>query len=208
MKKIFLFVFVLLTVTCFGQSEKTSFPFNFGIELDGKLTKADPNTRFDTPTGVVYVGAFTELHLNNHFSGKIKAGLNNTYLHQDNFTTWRTATKDPVSYPEVTKITQTLEISLEPRLYFFSTEQSRKVNLFFALPVMFETKSFGEQEYIFRSKFMIVPSLGCRYDFTGHWGIEASGGLGWRKYRKYKYSNSMVSSEMEYGLSVGIRYSF
>ncbi|MDR0394838.1 MAG: hypothetical protein LBH77_06740, partial [Tannerella sp.] len=55
--------------------------FKFGIELDGKLKKVDSGTLLDSPTGVVRLGAFTELNLTRHFSGKLKAGLNNTYIH-------------------------------------------------------------------------------------------------------------------------------
>ncbi|MDR0430144.1 MAG: hypothetical protein LBH58_06665, partial [Tannerellaceae bacterium] len=174
--------------------------FKFGIELDGKLKKVDSGTLLDSPTGVVRLGAFTELNLTRHFSGKLKAGLNNTYIHQDAI---HYVTGD--HYQAITKVTQSLEFSLEPVFYFFSTEQSRKINPFISLPVMFETKSLGEK-YIYQTKFMIVPTLGCRYDFNRHWGIEASGGLGWRKYGKYKIKQK--SSEMEYSLSMGIRYSF
>ena len=197
-KRLVIFIQIFfLPVTIFAQQDKT---FKFGIELDGNLKKADANTSLDSPTGVVQLGVFAELSLTNHFSGKIKTGLNNTYLHQDasNFDFGE-------QYQELTKFTQSLEFSLEPIYYFFSKEQFRKLNLFVSIPLMFETKSLGDK-YIFRTKFMIVPTLGCRYDFNNHWGIEASGGLGWRKYGNYKIS--MTSSEMEYLLSMGIRYTF
>lgn len=202
-KNILFILMLVVSMAVYAQQDKS---LKFGIELDGKLKKGDPYAYADSPTGAVYVGAFAELHLTGHFSGKLNAGLNNTYLHQDEYDVINGQTGDVVSFPAMTKATQTLEISVEPRYYFFSTEQSRKVNLFAALPVMFETKSLGKQDYIFRSKLMIVPTLGCRYDFTGHWGIEASGGLGWNKYGKYMYS--LKSSAMGYGLSVGIRYTF
>jgi len=202
---IFLTIEILVSITTFGQQ---GLPLKFGIDLDGKLKKTDPNKYYDSPTGVVYVGAFAEYFVTNHFSGKLKAGLNNTYLHQDYVSFLNGGTGELMTYSETTKVTQTMEIGLEPRFYFFSTEQSRKGNLFAALPVMYETKTLGENKYIFRSKFMIVPTLGVCYNFTGHWGIEAIGGLGWRKYGKYKSSQGMTSSEVEYGLTVGIRYCF
>jgi hypothetical protein len=201
-KLIYISLLVIVSITVFGQQ---SMPLKFGIELDGKLKKAESNTLYDSPTGVANFGVFAELHLTNHFSGKLKAGLNNTYIHQDEYSVIG-YTGEPLSFPEITKITQTLEISLEPRFYFFSTEPARKINLYAALPVAFESKSIGKTEYVFRTKLMIVPTIGCRYDFTTHWGIEANGGLGWRKYGKYKYS--MDSSVLEYGLSIGIRYTF
>jgi hypothetical protein len=197
-KNVILFLLVFVSIAAFGQQDKS---FKFAIELDGKLKKADANTYFDSPIGVARFGSFAEFRLTNHFSGKLKIGLNNTYLHQDAIDY-----ESGDNIPEMTKIVQSLDIGLEPVFYFLSTELSRKVNLFVALPIMFETKSIGDKKYIFRTKFTIVPSLGFRYDFTKHWGIEASSGLGLRKYGKYKYS--MKSSEMEYGLSVGVRYSF
>ena len=196
---------IVVSITTFGQQGK---PLNFGIELDGKLTKAESNTYFDSPTGAVYAGIFGELYLTHHFSGKLRAGINNTYVHQDALSGigW---TGEPFSYPALSKVTQTFNISLEPRYYFFSTEQSRKINLYAALPVTFETKSLNDTKYIFRTKLLVVPTLGIRYDFAKHWGIEAGGGLGWRRYgSRDDYKTGVTLSEVEYGLSVGIRYSF
>ena len=210
MKKVFLFSFLLLAAACFGQSKKMSLPLEFGIELDGKLKKIDPNTSFDSPTGVAYVGVFAELHLTNHLSGKLKVGLNNTYYHDDWVGIYQVSDNGYVSdgtFTSKTWIKQTFGISLEPRFYFFSTESMRKINFYAALPVGFEsapswTMNFG---YV-RSELIILPSFGCRYDFTKHWGIETSGGLGWGRYYG-KYNDSWVSG-MKYGLSVGIRYAF
>ena len=57
------------------------------------------------------------------------------------------------------------------------------------------------------TKLMIIPSLGLRYDFTEHWEIEAGGGWGWRKYGKSK-NYFGITSEEEYSLSAGLRYTF
>ena len=194
--------------TTFGQQGK---PLKFGIELDGKLKKVEPNASYDSPTGAVYVGMFAELFVTNHFSGKLKAGMNNTYYHEDEYTI-TIKDQDPYVSPEISKVKQTLGISFEPRFYFFSTEQLRKINPYVALPVVFESAPIGKT-YPFsavRSELMIVPALGFRYDFTGNWGIEASGGLGWGRYfQKYDSLNpSLRKQEMEYSLSVGLRYTF
>lgn len=198
-KCILLFIlFVAISITTNAQQNKS---FKFGFELDGKMKKVDSGTQFDSPIGVARFGAFGELSLSNHFSGRLKAGLNNMYLHQDaiDFASGE-------HFKELNVFTQSIEISLEPVYYFFSTEQFRKVNIFASLPIIFETKSLGK-DYIFRTKFSFVPTIGCRYDFTEHWGVEASGGLGWRKYGKYEIS-SLKSSEMEYSLSIGLKYTF
>ena len=86
------------------------------------------------------------------------------------------------------------------------------MNLYIALPVVFESAPSWKNQKWFsyvRPELMIVPSLGYRYDFTKHWGIEASGGLGWGRYFRpdSKYSNMRIQ-EMEYSLSVGTRYTF
>ena len=210
MKKVFLFAFVLFTVTCFGQSKNMSLPLQFGIELDGKLKKIDPNSTFDSPTGVAYIGLFAELHLTNHFSGKLRVGLNNTYYHDDWVRKFYDSGYGYVSdgdFTSKTWIKQTLGISLEPRFYFFSTESMRKINFYAALPVMFESAPSWTVNFTYiRSELIILPSFGCHYDFTNRWGIEASGGLGWGRYYG-KYNDSWVSG-MKYGLSVGIRYAF
>jgi len=211
-KKIILLMFVL-SIAAFGQQSR---PLKWGIELDGKSRWAEDFRPYAfrssvSQTGLVSVGAFAEYHLSGHFSGKLKAGLNNTYIHQPatsgdvyNVITGET---EFISLPEYTKIPQTLEFSLEPRYYFFSTKQSHKVNIFFAVPIMFETKSFEKAKYIFRTKLMIIPSLGLCYDFTEHWGIEAGGGWGWRKYGKSNLYGGSTSEE-EYSLSAGLRYTF
>ncbi|MDR2146308.1 MAG: hypothetical protein LBE91_07615 [Tannerella sp.] len=210
-----IFLMALLAVTVFGQQDK---PLKWGIELDGRLRWADDFRPYAfaygsgvSSTGLGYVGAFAEYRLSGHFSGKLRAGLNNTYMHQPatsgdgyNVTTGET---EFISLPEYTKIPQTLEFGFEPRYYLFSTKQPRKINVFFAVPVMFETKSFEKAKYIFQTKLMIIPSLGLRYDFNEHWGMEAGGGWGWRKYGKSKNHFGITSYE-EYSLSAGIRYTF
>jgi hypothetical protein len=202
-KTVCIFAMIVVSMATFAQQ---GMPLKIGLEIDGRLRKAEANTMYDSPTGVARVGAFAELHLTKRFSGKLNTRLNNTYIHQDEYIANYWGTGETQTFPEISKVTQTLEIGFEPRFYFFPTEESRKVNLYVALPVMFESKSIGKTEYIFRTKLMIVPSLGCRYDFTKHWGIEASGGLGWRKYGKYRYSAD--SSELEYGVFFGLRYTF
>lgn len=57
-KKTLLLLLLLFSTTVFAQQDKS---LKFGIELDGKLKKADLNTHFDSPTGVVSLGAFAEL---------------------------------------------------------------------------------------------------------------------------------------------------
>ena len=205
---------VVVSTTVFGQQDM---PLKFGIELDGKLKKVDPGTGYDSPTGAVHVGMFAELHLTNHISGKLSAGLNNTYYNRDAYTVryYETGESDrhyetgeSESHPAITKVKQTLGISLEPRFYFFSTEQFQKINIYAAVPVTFESIPFRRGSgYEIRSELMILPSLGCRYDFNKNWGIEASGGLGWARYFK-KYTNILKMQEMTYGLNVGIRYTF
>jgi len=201
-KSICFLIMVGVSISTFAQQ---GMPLKYGIEIDGKLKKAEANTHYDSPTGVARVGAFAELHLTKLLSVKLKAGLNNTYIHQDEISAVYWQTGETYTFPEISKITQTLEISFEPRIYFFSTRPARKANLYAALPVAFESRSIGKTKYLFRTKVMIVPTLGCRFDFTKHWGLEVNGGLGKRKYEKRKY---MDSSELEYGLSLGIKYTF
>ena len=200
-KYLIAYLFGFVSIVAFSQQDS---PLKFGFELDGKLKKVDPNTSYLSPTGAAYVGAFAEFKIANHFSSKLRVGMNNTYYHENERTTSEFET-----LPGISTVKQTLGVSLEPRYYFFPTEEKRRVNIYAALPALFETapawneKNFSEV----RSELTIIPSLGCRYDFTRHWGIEASIGLGWGKYFT-KNNNPIKKQEMTYGLSVGVRYEF
>ena len=220
MKNIYLLSMLIVSISAFCQQ---SIPLKFGIELDGKLKKIDPNTQFDSPTGAAYIGMFAELHVSNHFSGKVRVGLNNTYYHNKYVLILDSEYEYECGYgygegygcyyggPFTSKtwIKPTLQIGFEPRLYFFSTERLRKTNFFAAIPVMFDFAPSWTVDFAYvRSELIILPSLGCRYDFTKHWGIEASGGLGWGRYYGKFNNNPIKKQEMEYGLSVGMRYTF
>ena len=205
MKKILLFLSIISSFAAFGQSNMA---FKFGVELDGKLKKLDPGNSYDSPTVVPYVGVFAELHFFNHFSGKLRTGLNNTYYRMDGpvYTDFETGAS--IKIPDEKRIQQTFVVSIEPRFYFFSTAHYRKVNFYAALPVTFETAPIswnGNNTPVVRPELMMLPSFGFRYDFNKHWGIEASGGLG---LGKYYYNRRVVKQEMTYGLSAGLRYSF
>jgi hypothetical protein len=209
-KRIFAVSFLLLSsiaLVSFAQDR----PFRFGIEMDGKLKKIDPSTIYDSPTGNAYIGVFAEYHVTNHFSGKFGIGLNNTYIHQGELVDFPLLGGGTGTIPAITKIKQTLGLSLEPRFYLFSTERSQGVNLFFALPVAFESAPSSTQYtsmLMIRPELKILPSLGFRYDFNKHWAVEASGGLGWIKYFKRGRGEQLPSSQMGYTLSTGIRYTF
>jgi len=206
--KIKLFFTSVILLIGFRTLSQNITPFTFGFELDFKLKKIDPNTRFDSPTGAAYVGMFAEFHVTNHFSSKLRVGMNNIYFAIDESIV-RYENGESEIFPGLTTVKQTLGISLEPRFYFFSTEQLRKINFYAALPVGYESTPFrvGVGFSYVRPEFMIVPTLGCNYKLAKHWEIEASGGLGFGQYYM-KQNNPIVKQQMEYGLSAGIRYIF
>ena len=87
----------------------------------------------------------------------------------------------------------------------------RKVNIYAALPITFETAPIfwnGNNTAIVRPELMILPSFGCRYGLNKHWGIEASGELGLGRYYKSQIIGPIPKQEITYGLSVGLRYTF
>jgi hypothetical protein len=195
----------IIGLAAFAQNR----PFRFGIEVEGKLKKMDPGGLYDSPTGSAYTGIFAEYHVTNHFSGKFGIGLNNTYFHQEKIVVFPIEGEPKFTSPGITRIKQTLGFSLEPRFYLFSTERSKGVNLFAALPVTFESapsETVGAS--VIRSELKILPSLGFRYDFNRHWEVEASGGLGWIKYFNSDFIKLLPPSEIGYTLSAGIRYTF
>jgi hypothetical protein len=61
MKKtgICIFFVTAVSIAALGQQGK---PLKFGVELDGRLTKAESQTIYDSPTGAAYVGMFGELN--------------------------------------------------------------------------------------------------------------------------------------------------
>jgi hypothetical protein len=205
-KIVLIFTMTLVALVSFGQDKN----FEFGIEAGGNMKRVDPAAvHYDSPTGSAYIGAFAEYHLNGHWAGKLGIRLNNTYLHRDK------SVDNPDGYseaesPEVTRIKQTLHIGIEPRFYFFSTESSRKTNFYAALPITYETAPSrkGYDPFV-HPELSILPTLGFRYDINRHWAVEAGGALGLVNYlsRKPFYSQKPVS-EIGYGLSAGIRYSF
>ena len=209
MKKTFiLFLSIIFSFAVFGQSDMA---FQFGVELDGKLKKLDPGNSYHSPTVVPYVGVFAELHFSNHFSGKLRAGLNNTYYRIDGWDYTNFETGESITWSGEKRVQQTLVVSIEPRFYFFSTEHYRKVNFYAALPVAFETAPIswnGNNTPIVRPELMILPSFGCRYDFNKHWGIEAGGGLGLARYYRPRIIGPIPKQKMTYGLSAGLRYTF
>jgi hypothetical protein len=196
----------LIALASFGQDK----PLGFGIETGGNLKRVDPvAVRYDSPTGSAYIGAFAEYHLSGHLAGKLGIGLNNTYMHRDKSEANPNGGYSEIEYPEVTRIKQTLRISLEPRFYFFSTESSRKANFYAALPITYETApSFKGYEAVVRPELSILPTIGFRYDINRRWAIEAGGALGLVNYLPRKPLLRTPVSKIGYGLSVGIHYSF
>jgi hypothetical protein len=208
MKKIVLLLSIISSFAAFGQSDMA---FKFGVELDGKFKKLDPGSSYNSPTVVPYVGVFAELRFSSHFSGKLRAGLNNTYYRRDGHDYTDPVTGDIRTIPDEKRVQQTLGVSIEPRFYLFSMAQYRKINFYAALPVTFETAPIswnGNNTAMVRSELMILPSLGCRYDFNKHWGIEASGGLGLGRYFDKPQITPIRNQEMTYGLSAGLWYTF
>jgi len=206
---IFTIMFIVVSTTVFGQQ---GLPLKYGIELDGKLKKMDPERAYDSPTGVASVGVFAEYFVTNHFSGKLKVEMNSTYYHRDDISITFPTMEETFFYPGMTAVKQTLGISFEPRIYFFSREELRKINLYVALPIVYEPTPASRKEKDFfyvRSELMIVPTFGIRYDFNKHWGIEASGMFGWGKYYNRDYDKPPTKNKVfEYGLSLGVRYAF
>jgi hypothetical protein len=206
-----IFLMAVIALTTFAQQEK---PLKLGIELDGKLSNLPQiNAYLDQPTGAAYLGAFAEYHLTNHFSGKLKVGLNNIFAHQ--LETSIGSVDGSVTLPDKKANTQTLEAGIEPRFYVFSTERFRKTNFFVAVPVMFESKSLGKEKWLFQTKIKVAPTLGFRYDFSPNWGIEVNAGGVWKKYSKGDYTrlDGVIeryngSTQWDYNLSLGVRYTF
>ena len=165
--------------------------------------------RFDSPAANAYIGAFAEYRLNGHWAGKLGIGLSNTYMHRDKSEVNPDGGYSGIDYPKVARITQTLRLSFEPRVYFFSTESPRKANLYAALPVAYETApSFNGYEPLVRPELSILPTLGFRYNVGKRWAVEAEGALGLVRYLPRKPFLRTPVSKTGYGLSVGIQYSF
>jgi len=200
-----LFLIVLIFVACISAYAQQGMPLKIGAELDGKMKKVDPGTGYNSPTGAGIIGMFAELHISDYFSGKVSVGLNNTY-YSDSYT-GQGISGEKARPKASSEVKQSFRVSLEPRYYFFSTERSKKTNVFASIPVSFESAPFHRSGYDTRPELMILPSLGFRYDFAKHFGIEVSGGLGWARYLK-QYTNIVKIQEMTYGINAGIRYTF
>jgi hypothetical protein len=183
----------------------------FGIEAGGKTKKMDVASIFDKSTFASQIGAYMKLPFSDQFYARLSVGLNQNYAHRTGVKgniveSSGTIINDTLMYPSESFILHTFSISVEPRYNILFNEEATSA-LYLAIPITFETASINKCIHPIRPEFKITPSLGYRYEFGEHWGVEGNAGLGWTKYINMNNS-SFDDRTWSYDLSVRLGYKF
>ena len=193
---LYFLLFIFIPLTSISSQENKS---RFGAEVDIIPWYFDTFSR-QTPMFTVsgFIGGYYEHFFSNSFSLKTTAGIHNaTYKWFENST---------YGGKKVRSWQTTLELKVEPRLYFWDNQQ-KCGNLFAGLPLSIETGSFQNNPYktIFQTPTIrAIPILGYQYYFTNHFFVEANAGLGWRHDRYPTQS----SNDLDYLLGLRLGLSF
>lgn len=203
MKKISLTL--LMAFMCIGSSFSQSKSTKSGFELEAAPFKMDNFSEKNSFSLSGYIGFYSEVGFTKQFTTKFSAGLNNIYFQKYSPVPNSIHSANSQGYnggvPTEGDFMNTLQLTIEPRFYLFSSEKSWG-NCYAALPVAIETAPLKN---ISRGnvKMTVIPSIGYKYNLSSHWAIEANTGLGWGKILQ-KESSSLF----EYALQARIRYAF
>jgi hypothetical protein len=203
-------VLLFINASAFSQTQ-TQTP-EFGVELSASLKQFDVNSSYDTPAFSNYLGFYTQFPLSNHFSIKFGAGLNQTFIHRDEFTGGKpydgTDSRTDIVLPEENVRSYSISLATELR-YYLSPAPRPRGNFYVSLPVTFEGAPIA-REWSGRNELKIIPGLGYRYQFNRRWSIEAGAGLGCGVYftPKEKADFGWKSMTLEHTVSLRLGYAF